>query len=215
MIEAIGLAGLAATAPAYALGATRSSCSTNDCKAGSADKPGRNGAATRGGQIRDELHLSAQAELQQIGQLSDAEQRAVAQLKARDREVRAHEQAHLSAAGPHARSGPSFQYQKGPDNARYAVGGEVQIDVSPVAGDPEATIRKAQIVRAAALAPANPSSQDRQVAAAATRLEAQAQQELRQQHQAEQTGQLQSRQTGQPQSKSEDPGIGALLDVRA
>ncbi len=207
MIEAIGLAGLAAMAPAYAVGAARTSGCANCRGAGSADKSGRNGEASPTGQIRDELQISAEAELRLIGQLSEAEQRTVAQLKARDREVRAHEQAHLSAAGPHARGGPSFQYQKGPDNARYAVGGEVQIDVSPVAGDPEATIRKAQIVRAAALAPANPSSQDHQVAAAATKMEAEAQQELRQQQHAEQTG--------QPQSKTADPNIGALFDALA
>ena len=207
MIEAIGLAGLAATAPAYALGAVRTSACRNCREAGSAEKSGRNAEASRAGQVRDELQLSPQAELSLIGQLSEAEQQTVAKLKARDREVRAHEQAHLSAAGPHARGGPSFQYQKGPDNARYAVGGEVQMDVSPVACDPQATIRKAQMIRAAALAPANPSSQDQQVAAAATKMEAQAQQELRQQQRAEQTG--------QPQSKSTDPKIGALFDALA
>lgn len=66
----------------------------------------------------------------------------------RDREVRAHEQAHMAAAGAYSRGGP--------DNRQYAVGGEVQIDTSAVSGDPEATIRKAQTVRRAANAPATP-----------------------------------------------------------
>ncbi|MEM6544436.1 MAG: putative metalloprotease CJM1_0395 family protein, partial [Pseudomonadota bacterium] len=52
------------------------------------------------------------------------------------------------------------------------------IDVSPVPGDPQATIEKARIVRRAALAPAEPSAQDRRVAAEATALEQQARAEL-------------------------------------
>jgi len=112
--------------------------------------------------------------------LSPEAQRQGRELAARDREVRAHEQAHLSAAGPYARGGAHFEYQTGPDGRRYAVGGEVSIDAS-AEDEPEATIRKAQVVRAAALAPAEPSAQDRQVAAAATKMEADARAELRQQ----------------------------------
>ena len=97
----------------------------------------------------------------------DAKTRQVDKLKQRDTEVRQHEQAHLAAAGPYARGGPTFEYQTGPDGKRYAVGGEVQIDTSPVEGDPQATIQKMQAVRAAALAPAEPSAQDRSVAAKA------------------------------------------------
>ncbi|RMH09679.1 MAG: catalase [Nitrospirae bacterium] len=104
----------------------------------------------------------------------------LAQLKARDREVRAHEAAHLAAAGSVATGGAQFTFQRGPDGQLYAVGGEVHIDTSPVPGDPEATIRKARTIRAAALAPANPSAQDRAVAAQASRMEAQARQELAQ-----------------------------------
>lgn len=111
-------------------------------------------------------------------ELSEEEQEQVDELQQRDREVRTHEQAHKSAAGPYARGGPTYQYQRGPDGQSYAVGGEVQIDTSPVAGDPEATIRKAQVVRAAALAPAEPSTQDRKVAAQATRMQAEAQSQL-------------------------------------
>ena len=111
------------------------------------------------------------------GELSDAEQAQVEQLKDRDREVRAHEQAHAVVGGQYA-GAPSYTYQTGPDNQRYAVGGEVAIDVSPVEGDPEATIDKMSIVIAAALAPAEPSPQDRKVAALAQSQLAQAMAEL-------------------------------------
>ncbi|MEM8911399.1 MAG: putative metalloprotease CJM1_0395 family protein [Planctomycetota bacterium] len=115
---------------------------------------------------------------QASGELTEEQQAQVDQLKQRDREVRTHEQAHKSAAGPYAVGGPTYEYQRGPDGRNYAVGGSVQIDTAPVEGDPEATIRKMQVVRAAALAPAEPSSQDRKVAAAATRAQSQARAEL-------------------------------------
>lgn len=98
--------------------------------------------------------------------LTDAEQEAVDELQARDREVRDHEQAHARVGGQYAGE-PSYTYQTGPDNKQYAVGGEVPIDVAPIDGDPEATIEKMEIVKAAALAPAEPSGQDRKVAALA------------------------------------------------
>jgi hypothetical protein len=90
----------------------------------------------------------------------------VRELAAIDRKVRAHEQAHASVGGVYA-GAPSFTYQTGPNGVRYAVGGEVSIDISSVPGNPEATLRKAEQVRRAALAPADPSPTDRQVAATA------------------------------------------------
>jgi len=72
----------------------------------------------------------------------------------------------------------SLTYERGPDGAQYAVGGEVPIDVSPVAGDPQATIEKMRVVRSAAMAPAQPSSQDRAVAAQAMQTMLQAQAEM-------------------------------------
>ena len=106
------------------------------------------------------------------------------QLKIRDTEVRTHEQAHLSAAGQYARGGASFTYQKGPDGASYAVGGEVGIDVSKES-TPEATISKMQTIKRAALAPANPSGADKRIASQATAKESQARQELLQIQQQE------------------------------
>ncbi|GEM_PF-2517378 len=110
-------------------------------------------------------------------QLSEEEQRVVDRLKKRDAEVRNHESAHASAGGPFT-SAASFEYQRGPDGTLYAIGGEVKIDVSG-AGTPEATIRKAETIKRAALAPAEPSSQDRAVAAAADQLKVEAEAELR------------------------------------
>lgn len=99
-------------------------------------------------------------------QLAEQDQQKLRELKARDREVRAHEQAHSAAGGRYAGSA-SYSFQRGPDGQSYAVGGEVGIDISPVAGDPMATISKMQTVYRAALAPAEPSTQDRRVAAEA------------------------------------------------
>lgn len=99
-------------------------------------------------------------------------------LKARDREVRTHEQAHLSAAGGLAMGGASFEFVTGPDGQRYATGGEVSIDTSGVPGDPAATLRKAETIRRAALAPAQPSGQDYSVASKATAMANQARMEM-------------------------------------
>jgi len=113
--------------------------------------------------INDELELE---ELQQVKQLQN-----------RDREVRAHEQAHASVGGNLA-GAPNLNFTTGPDGKRYAVSGDVSINISKVANDPAATIRKLEQVQRAALAPANPSSQDRKVAAQAAASENQARTEL-------------------------------------
>lgn len=110
-------------------------------------------------------------------ELTDEELEVVEELKARDSEVRAHEQAHKTAGGQYT-GAISYSYQSGPDGKRYAVGGEVPIDVSPIPGDPQATIVKMNIVRSAATAPAQPSAQDQLVAAQASRQMAEAQAEL-------------------------------------
>ena len=117
------------------------------------------------------------------GQLDDpAIKSQLNALRARDQEVRAHELAHASAAGGLSKGGPSFDYQRGPDGQLYAVGGEVQIDTSGVPGDPEATLEKAIQIQQAALAPAQPSAQDRSVAIAAAAMAAQARAELNNQN---------------------------------
>jgi hypothetical protein len=122
-------------------------------------------------------------------QLTPRQQAAVAQLKVADRRVRQHEQAHLAAAGPYAKGGPSYTYAIGPDGNLYAVGGEVSLDVAPDPSDPQKTIDKERTVEAAANAPANPSDQDRRVAAQAAAMEQAAERQLDDQKQAAAYGQ--------------------------
>lgn len=111
-------------------------------------------------------------------ELSPEAKALVAKLKARDQKVRAHEQAHMAAGGGLVRGGASYSYTTGPDGRQYATGGEVALDASPVPDDPRATIAKAERLRAAALAPAEPSPQDLAVAAAAGQMATQAAAEL-------------------------------------
>lgn len=113
-------------------------------------------------------------------ELTPEEKTEAAQLKARDAEVRAHEQAHLSALGGEGGS-VNYQYTTGPDGRRYVTGGEVPISIGEATGGPEATIAKAQTIARAATAPAQPSSADHAARGKALQLEAKARQELREQ----------------------------------
>ncbi|MBF0404902.1 MAG: hypothetical protein HQL00_13175 [Nitrospirae bacterium] len=103
-------------------------------------------------------------------------QQEVQQLKQREQQVRTHEQAHQSVGGRYA-GAPTYQYTKGPDGKSYITGGEVSIDVSK-AKTPEDTVKKMEQVRAAALAPSDPSPQDQSVAQKASQIELQAEQEI-------------------------------------
>jgi hypothetical protein len=132
---------------------------------------------TSGGQARGD------GEKRDSSGLTEDEQKQVTELKSRDTEVRTHENAHKSAGGRYAGS-PTYSYQTGPDGQRYAIGGEVSIDASPET-KPEATITKMEIVKRAALAPAEPSPQDYKVASAADKTKTQAQRELSAQTQAQ------------------------------
>lgn len=142
--------------------------------------------------------------------LTQEELRQVQQLKQRDREVRAHEAAHQAAAGGLAKGGASFSYDRGPDGRLYAVGGEVGIDTGKVAGDPEATLRKAQQVQAAALAPAQPSAQDRAVAAQAAVMAAEARSELAARRAEERQGPEQ-----EAKASPQDDQAGSASDTQA
>jgi hypothetical protein len=117
---------------------------------------------------------------QEKGQRSAEVASELSQLKARDSEVRSHEAAHMAAGGRYVTGGASYTYQKGPDGGQYAVGGEVGIDTSPVPGKPEETVQKMRTIRAAALAPSDPSAADLSVAAAAAEAEAAALAEIAQ-----------------------------------
>lgn len=111
-----------------------------------------------------------------------AEQQEIKALQQRDREVRAHELAHAAVGGAHTGS-PSYSFEVGPDGKKYAVSGEVSVDVTPIKDDPRATIAKMKKVHAAALAPVNPSPQDLRVAATAAQHIREAQAELAKQSQ--------------------------------
>jgi len=138
--------------------------------------------------------------------LTEEEQKKVEKLKRRDAEVRSHEQAHATAGGPYA-GAPRLQFTRGPDGKFYAVAGEVSIDTSAIPGNPQATIRKMQQVKRAALAPHEPSSQDRRVAAEADRKMLQARQEIREQENAE----MKKSQTKQKQREAEAQGFGRSI----
>ncbi len=97
-------------------------------------------------------------------------------LRARDVEVRAHEAAHQAAGGGSA-GAASFTFQTGPDGKQYAIGGEVPISIG-TGSTPQQRIANAQLVRAAAMAPVNPSTQDMRVASRASQIEAAARREL-------------------------------------
>ena len=111
-------------------------------------------------------------------ELSPEEKQTVEKLKSIDQKVKAHENAHKAAGGSLVRGAASYDYTVGPDGKSYAVGGEVQLDISYDLEKPEETIQKMQRVRQAALAPADPSSQDRSVASQSSSVEAKARQKM-------------------------------------
>lgn len=111
---------------------------------------------------------------------TEAEEEAIEALEARDAEVKRHEQAHYQAAGRYG-SPPNYEYQTGPDGKRYAVGGSVDIDTSEIPNDPQATLEKARVIKRAALAPEEPSAQDRTVAREADQMAARARQQISEQ----------------------------------
>ena len=140
--------------------------------------------------------------------LTQEQEQAIQALKARDAEVRRHEQAHAAAVGFYG-GAARFKYQRGLDGRSYAVGGEVSIDVSPESS-PRATARKMAVVIRAAQAPADPSAQDRSVATQARQVKQQAESELR----AEKTDQTDGGERSvrsQPSLASEAYGRGADL----
>lgn len=119
--------------------------------------------------------------------INDEQKAQIEKLKQRHAEVVQHEQAHVAAAGALYRSGPHYDYTSGPDGKQYATGGHVSIDTSP-GKTPEETIAKAARIRAAAMAPAEPSGQDQAVANGATQMEAQARAELAEKKSSAATG---------------------------
>jgi len=133
-------------------------------------------------------------------ELSEEDLRMVKELKKIDKKVHTHEQAHLSAAGGYARGGAHYDYVMGPDGNKYANAGHVNLDTSREK-TPEATIRKANIIQKAALAPADPSPADKQIAANATKMATDAQKELAEEKMSE----LKNSETSKTQETPETP----------
>ncbi len=98
--------------------------------------------------------------------------------RARDRAVRAHEEAHLSVLGGAAASPVLYDIVSGPGGENVATGGRIAVDMSEVPGDPEATLRKARRIIAAAYAPGDPSAADARTAARAYDMARKAREEI-------------------------------------
>lgn len=130
----------------------------------------------RAGRRRETAAAASEPKAANGEPLTEEQKQEVERLKKRDQEVRAHEEAHAAAAGPLAQGGPQYEYTTGPDGKQYAIGGHVKIDTS-AGRTPEETLSKAQQIQRAALAPAEPSGQDIQVAAKAAQMAAEAQKE--------------------------------------
>ncbi|MBU0567723.1 hypothetical protein KJ693_06605 [bacterium] len=110
-------------------------------------------------------------------ELTEEEKKEVEKLKKRDQEVRQHEQTHIRASGGNSIGSPRYEYETGPDGKRYAVGGEVNIDMSKE-DTPKETLQKAREIERGALAPSEPSSADRKVAQEARQMQREARQEI-------------------------------------
>ena len=131
-------------------------------KAGEAEKPEQDKGLYSGSNIRNiEENLKDRA--------------IISELEKTEREVLAHEAAHISAGGGFVGT-PKYTRNIGPDGKSYITGGEVSITVPP-SSNPEETIRNMQQVKGAALAPINPSPQDINVAATAASAQMQAEAE--------------------------------------
>jgi hypothetical protein len=142
------------------------------------------------------------------------QEKVINELERRDKEVRTHELAHAAVGGSFT-GAPNYSFETGPDGKKYAVGGEVSVDLSTIAGNPAATIAKMQKVHSAALAPANPSSQDTKVAASAIKIILQAQSELQAQdsHTVKTTDNEISLATGSVQTNESESGDEVSFDT--
>lgn len=118
----------------------------------------------------------------QGSQLTPDQQKQLDELRARDADVRQHEQAHMAAGGALVSGGANYSYQEGPDGKQYAIGGEVSIRLAS-GQSPQETLANAKQVAAAALAPVDPSGQDRSVAAEAEQMAQEAQSQIDKQQQ--------------------------------
>ena len=160
---------------------------SDDSRRGSDGKEGGSGTGSDSGSGSEKRGGSGSTERALNGkELTEQEIKQVDKLKSREKEVITHELRHQSVGGQYA-SAPSYGKEKGPDGRSYITDGSVQISVSEES-TPEKTISKMQQVYAAALAPAEPSSADRSVAAKAKSIEASARAELAEEKAQEASG---------------------------
>lgn len=144
---------------------------------GSVDSVNKNNKVNKKLSDADTKLQAKKAKLERLQvRLEQAEQQELRGLKKRDREVKQHELAHASAGGQLS-GAPSYQFVTGPDGVRYAISGEVSIKLT-TSSDPKKTLKDMQQVQRAALAPTEPSFQDRKVASQAARIALQARAEL-------------------------------------
>lgn len=107
---------------------------------------------------------------------ANPQDRYIMELSMNEKRVIAHEQAHKSAGGELA-GAAHYSYTTGPDGRRYITGGEVSISI-PATDDKKEAVRMLERVKAAALAPADPSPQDIRVASSASAKEMRVQAEI-------------------------------------
>ena len=163
--------------------------------------------AAAGSSSADSARIARQAREQQV---------ALNELSSRERAVRAAQTAQAALAGQYAGQ-PVYTFTRGPDGQAYAVSGDVPIDVSPIPNDPEATLRKMQVVLQAALA----GGGDAGVAAQARAIAAQAQAELAEAKRQEEQKADDERQDSQQKAEREEkpdvprqnPAIASSLDL--
>ena len=154
------------------------------------------------------------------GRQGREQQLMVSELQTRERTVRAAEIAQAALAGKYA-GPPVYSYARGPDGQAYAVSGDVPLDVSPIPNDPEATLRKMQVVLQAAMASGEASPQDVRVAAQARAVAAQARAQLAEAKRQESASVVDERQTNESKAEAEDkpaeprqkPAIASSLDL--
>ncbi len=111
--------------------------------------------------------------------------RILAQLRSIDINVKPHEKAHQAVLGAYAMGQTRYLRVRGPDGRFYAVGGSIKVNTQPIQGNPHATIRKARLIRMAALRPMNPSMQDMRIAVQAYRMEVKAKREVAEEREEE------------------------------
>lgn len=129
---------------------------------GSALQPGTTGSEEAQNPLRPELTDESKARLRE-----------------HSHSIRLHEQAHMAVLGGYASGGVHYTENRAPDGSSYVTGGRIKVDLSPVPGDPRATLRKARTIQRAALAPGDSSPADMATAAKAYRLQMEAMRELR------------------------------------